>query len=93
MKNYILLLVSTLLLSSCGAFLQRRGLKNFRPISNTANASLNKYQYDFYYLTALCEQTFPNIDSVFNKNEREEFKAEIYQKLGESNPNDLAFLY
>ena len=92
MKNSILLLISTLLVSSCGAFLQRKGLKNYKPINNIADTPLNKYQYDFFYLAALCEQTFPNIDSIFNRNEREELKAEIYQRLGEGKTNDLTFL-
>ncbi|HRG53574.1 MAG TPA: S41 family peptidase, partial [Bacteroidia bacterium] len=65
---------------------------NYKPTINLADKKLNKYQYDFEYLATLCEITFPNIDSIFVKEDRIKLRQEIIQKLSNPNTNNLIFL-
>ncbi len=82
MKRIItLLLLVSLLLSSCGVFLQSTGLKNYKLKSKIERENLNDYQYDFIYLTKLLETGFPLLDSVFPEIRRDSLKTVILKNL------------
>lgn len=74
-------LVVVMLFSSCGIFVQQAGLKNFKPDERISARGLNDFQYDFVYLTALVEEGFPRLDSVFPKPLREMEKSRILAAL------------
>lgn len=88
----ILILLFTVLLSSCGLFLQKTGLKNYELQIKFSSEGLNDFQYDFIYLTKLLDEGFPNIDSIFPEKERLKLQNEIIQKLSNSNPGKTDFV-
>ena len=92
MKKSLIFILSTIILSSCGVFIQKQGLKNYKPSIDFIGNDLNKYQYDFEYLANLCEQTFPVIDSVFSREEREALRKQISERLGKPDTDNLIFL-
>jgi hypothetical protein len=79
-KIFFLLLIS-LLFSSCGVFLQKKGVKNYTPKEKITQKGLNNYQYDFLYLTKLVEEGYPQLDSVFPKDKRQEQANQILSTL------------
>ncbi|MFD2033596.1 S41 family peptidase [Belliella marina] len=79
-KLFFLLLIS-LLFSSCGAFLQKTGVKNYTPKEKISQKGLNKYEYDFLYLTKLVEEGFPQLDSIYPKDERQKQAEQILSTL------------
>jgi hypothetical protein len=79
-KIFFLLLIS-LLFSSCGVFLQKKGVKNYTPKEKITQKGLNNYQYDFLYLTKLVEEGYPQLDSVFPKYKRQEQANQILSTL------------
>lgn len=92
MIRNLIVICTILIFTSCGALLQKQGMKSYKPNVDLANKKLNKYQYDFDYLATLCESTFPNIDSIFAGEDRLKLKQEIIQKLGNPNTTDFIFL-
>lgn len=84
-----LLLLSYSLLSSCGVFLQNQGIKNYKLKDDISQKGLNAYQYDFLYLSNLIEEGFPQLDSIFPKNQREKQVQQIVENLStvENNAN------
>ncbi len=76
-----LLLLTYLLLSSCGVFLQNQGIKNYKLKDDISQKGLNAYQYDFLYLSNLIEEGFPQLDSIFPKNQREKQVQQIVENL------------
>jgi len=91
MKRLPLLLLISLLLSSCGVFLQKTGVKNYSPKEKITHKGLNDYQYDFLYLSKLVEEGFPQLDSIFQKDEREIQIEQILSKLA-TVENNTAFI-
>jgi len=81
MKRIIIILLTSLLLSSCGVFLQKTGVKNYTPKEKIKQKGLNKYQYDFLYLSKLVEEGFPQLDSILPKNERKKQVQQITATL------------
>lgn len=79
--------------SSCGLILQNSATKNFKdPITRTREyKSLNKYQQDFLYLSAVCDKYFPNADLYFPKDRRQVAGNDILKKLGDNTLTDLDF--
>ena len=88
-----LFLVVLFELTSCGAFLQNQGTKNFKdPIVKTEYfKSLNKHQQDFFYLKSICEKHFPLVESYFPARERLPLEVEILEKLSQLGITDLEF--
>ncbi|MFM8914267.1 MAG: ABC transporter permease, partial [Flammeovirgaceae bacterium] len=81
MNKILFLLLISLLFSSCGVFLQKTGLKNYTPKEKITQKGLNNYQYDFLYLTKLLEEGYPQLDSVFPKDKRQEQADQILSTL------------
>lgn len=81
MKSIIVLFLVALLLSSCGVFLQNQGIKNYKLKDNISQKGLNEYQYDFLYLSYLIEEGFPQLDSIFPKNQRKKQVQQIVENL------------
>ena len=81
MNKILFLLLISLLFSSCGVFLQKTGLKNYTPNEKITQKGLNNYQYDFLYLTKLLEEGYPQLDSVFPKDKRQEQADQILSTL------------
>lgn len=81
MNKILFLLIISSLLSSCGVFLQKTGVKNYTPKEKITQKGLNNYQYDFLYLTKLVEEGYPQLDSVFPKNKRQEQADQILSTL------------
>lgn len=75
------ILLFCFLLSSCGVFLQKSGIKNYSPQEKILQKGLNNFQYDFLYLSKLIEEGFPQLDSVFQKDEREKQIQQIMTTL------------
>jgi len=71
--------------NSCGILLQKTGLKNYSLKEKINKKEYNDYQYDFIYLTHLLESGFPEIDTVFPKNEKEKQKIQILKSLSDNN--------
>ncbi|MEL6537834.1 MAG: hypothetical protein AAFQ98_20610, partial [Bacteroidota bacterium] len=90
MKSLLILLLSSLLLSSCGLFLEQSGVKNYTPSQKITTAGLNDYQYDFIYLTQLVEEGFPLLEEVFPEQAREQEEEQILAALATvDNPTDF----
>lgn len=87
MKKIIIVLLTCSLLSSCGVFLQKQGIKNYKPKEEITQKGLNAYQYDFLYLNNLIEEGFPNLDSILSKNEREKQVQQIMANLAKVDNN------
>ena len=81
MNKVFFLILASMLFSSCGVFLQKSGVKNYSPKEKITQKGLNKYQYDFIYLSKLVEEGFPQLDSIFPKEEREIQVNETLTKL------------
>src|SRR5690554_161747 len=81
MNKILFLLLISLLFSSCGVFLQKTGVKNYTPKEKITQKGLNNYQYDFLYLTKLVEEGYPQLDSVFPKDKRQEQADQILSTL------------
>ncbi|TDB58224.1 S41 family peptidase [Arundinibacter roseus] len=79
-KIFITFLVCSLL-SSCGVFLQKQGVKNYKIKEKNTQKGLNNYQSDFLYLNKLLEESFPEVDSIFPKDEREKQVQKIVSTL------------
>jgi len=92
MKRIIIALSIGIQLSSCGIFLQNQGIKNYKLKEDISQKGLNAYQYDFLYLSNLIEEGFPQLDSIFPKNEREKQVKQIMENLStvDNNANFLA---
>ncbi len=90
--NTFVLISLGLFFNSCGVFLQKTGVKNYSLQENISNAKINNYQYDFTYLTRLLEIGFPEIDSVFPKNERIEQENIILKSLSAENLTNKDFI-
>jgi hypothetical protein len=90
LRNTLLLLI-ILNTCSCGVFLQSTGVKNYKFKNKISNENLNKYQYDFIYLTKLLEEGFPLIDSVFPESLREKEKVQILKSLSSEDLKDAEF--
>jgi len=88
----IFILTFILFFSSCGIFLQKSGVKNYKLKSKIYKEQLNDYQYDFIYLSELLEKGFPNIDSVFSQNKRDSLENVIISKLSGRNITDIDFI-
>lgn len=69
------------MLSSCGVFLQKSGVKNYSPKEKITQKGLSNYQYDFLLLSKLVEEGFPQLESIFPKQEREIQVQDILTKL------------
>ncbi len=81
-KLLLSLLISLpFLFASCGVFLQKSGVKNYTPKEKITQKGLNKYQYDFLYLSKLLEEGFPQLDSILPKDEREKQIQQIMATL------------
>lgn len=87
MKKIIIALLISTLLSSCGVFLQKQGIKNYKLKEEILQKGLNAYQYDFLYLTNLIEEGFPQLDSILAKNEREKQVQQIMDNLALADNN------
>jgi len=81
MNKILFLLLICLLFSSCGVFLQKTGVKNYKPKEKITKKGLNNYQYDFLYLTKLVEEGYPQLDSVFPKDKRQKKTDQILSAL------------
>jgi len=90
--KYILLTSLGIVITSCGAFLQQNGIKNYVHKKNIKTKEYNDYQYDFEYLTQILEIGFPNIDSVFPEKERVKLKQKIINSLANKNLQYKDFL-
>ena len=92
MKKIIVVILIGSLLSSCGVFLQKQGIKNYKLKEAIIQKGLNAYQYDFLYLSNLIEEGFPQLDSILPKNEREKQVQQIMAKLAsvDNNANFIA---
>ena len=75
------LITACLFLSSCGVFLQKTGLKNYKLKSKIEQENLNDYQYDFLYLCKLLDIGFPDLNNIFPENKRDSLKTVILQDL------------
>lgn len=90
MKQIIFLFLSSLLFSSCGIFLQKTGVKSFSPNEKISQKRLNRYQYDFLYLSKLVDEGFPKLDSIFPKKERQKQIDQTLKTLeGTDNKTDF----
>ena len=75
MKKYLYIyLIICLIFISCGALLQKKGMKNFKSQTIIEDTNINDYQYDFIYLSNLLEEGFPNLDIIFPKLKRDSLK-------------------
>jgi C-terminal processing protease CtpA/Prc len=92
MKKIILVLTIVFTFNSCGVFLQNSAVKNYKFKERINYKNLNKYQYDFMYLTKLLDEGYPLIDSVFPQELRERKKIEILNNLSNSELKDADFL-
>jgi len=81
-----------LTLGSCGVFLQKNGMKAFKLPQKIKDKDLNKYQYDFVYMSQLLEEGFPKLDSIFPKGEREKQKSFFLKQLNHPNTTNKDFL-
>ena len=90
MKQIIVLFLSSLLFSSCGIFLQKTGVKNFSLNERISQKGLNRYQYDFLYLSKLVDEGFPKLDSIFPRKERQKQIDQTLKTLaGTDNKTDF----
>lgn len=64
--------------------------KNYK-IKCNIDKSFNKYQYDFKYLTQLCDSTFPKTNETFSRNIQSEMQKLILNRLGKPDVNDIIF--
>lgn len=87
----IVILLIAVIMSSCGLFLQNNGVKNYSLKEKIDKKNLNKYQYDFVYLNHLLELSFPQIDSLFPKEERQQQVAETINALSGDNIEKIDF--
>jgi hypothetical protein len=81
MKKTLFLLIISSLFSSCGVFLRNTGVKNYKLNENITQKGLNKYQYDFLYLTKLIEEGYPQLDSIFPEYERKKQAEQVLSTL------------
>lgn len=91
MKRLAALLFLVISLSSCGLFLQTNGVKNYTLRDKITQKGLNKYQYDFSYLTRLLDEGFPEIDRIFPASERK-LQTENTLKRLETTKNNIDFV-
>ncbi|TAF65432.1 MAG: hypothetical protein EAZ55_09245 [Cytophagales bacterium] len=87
MNKIFSLLLFSCLFSSCGIFLQKTGVKNYSPKEKISQKGLNDYQYDFLYLNQLLEEGFPQLDSIFPKNERQKQAEHTLSALANTDNN------
>lgn len=92
LKNIFLLIITGLLFNSCGVFLQKTGIKNYTLKEKINKKEYNNHQYDFVYLTHLLEIGFPEIESVFPKNDRVKQKNSIIKSLSNENLKNKDFV-
>ena len=87
-----LLIVVVLIFNSCAIFLQKAGMKNYTLSEDIASGEYNDYQSDFMYLTQLLDIGFPDIDSVFPREDRIDQRNVIMESLSEADIEDKDFV-
>jgi hypothetical protein len=92
MKKIIILLLIGTIFNSCGVFLQNTGVKNYSPKEKISQNGINKYQYDFIYLSRILNEGFPEIDSVFPKTDRNIQEKQTFDNLSKSDIDNLDFI-
>ena len=92
MKKIIVLILIGTLLNSCGVFLQNNGVKNYTPKEKISQNGINKYQYDFIYLSKILNEGFPKIDSIFPKADRTIQENQIFDCLSKNDIDNLDFI-
>jgi len=92
LRNILTLIIIGLLFNSCGIFLQKTGIKNYSLKEKIDKKEYNDYQYDFIYLTHLLEIGFPEIDTIFPKDERVKQKKSILKSLSNENVENKDFV-
>lgn len=78
--------------SSCGLFLQKTGMKNYRLKDKIDSEGFNKYQYDFLYMSKLLDTSFPQLDSFFPQGDRDIQRRMAIKHLGRKNTMPKDFL-
>lgn len=90
--NTLIVIIAGIFLNSCGLFLQKAGVKNYSLGNKINKKKYNDYQYDFMYLTQLLEVGFPEIDSVFPKEDRIKQRNSIVESLSNEYIKDKDFV-
>lgn len=66
----VMVSVLSLVMVACAYFIQKAAVKEYKLSDFPEGNDLNKFQYDFIYMTQLLETGFPMVDDVFPKEKR-----------------------
>ncbi len=69
----ILIIASSIILSSCSTLILNQGFKSYKSdiIQTKEYKRANPYQQDLLYLNDLCANSFPDIENIFPRQQRE----------------------
>jgi hypothetical protein len=89
----ILIIPTLMVLSSCSTLIMNQGFKSYKSdiIKTKEYKNANHFQQDLLYLNDLCTNSFPDIDNIFPKQQRESIIDSLLNLLSEKGVDEQVF--